>query len=735
MRRSDDIPAERLGAGACGLPAGAGRGRRAATSAPAAWAWIGTVAAAGAVIVALWRRLATTRRRAVERERALGRRDRIMNAVGEGAERLLRAADARRLNEFLGLLGAATGVSRVYIFRNSVGPRGELRTSQLFEWVAPGETPQIDRPELQDVPYEASGMGRWRTELSAGRAIGGRVAEFPESERPLLTTQGIRSIVVLPIFIGQEWWGFMGFDETRYDRDWSSIEVDALRTAAGLVGATIERRRAEARLRQLQRANAARSVAEATARRSRFLAWASAILSARLDYEATFRRLAHVVVPELADLSIVDVLVDGECRRLEVVAGGAAPRRLVDRIRRAGPPRGPDSPIRRVIDSGESGLYPEITPALLRDIGAGSISGEPSDAPRPRAAIVLPLRARGHIVGALTLIAIDARRRYGRDDVALSEELAGRAALALENARLYAEAREAARLRDDVLATVSHDLRNPLNTIALAAGVLRDVLPEPGPAARRQLDTIVRSVERADRLIRDLLDVARMEAGGLSVKPARVATPDLVREAVELHRELVAERGLELVMDLPDRLPDVWADRDRLLQVFANVLGNAIKFTPEGGRIEVEAAAQDNVVRFRVSDTGPGIDPRDAERLFDPFWQAARGTTEGAGLGLAISRGLVEAHGGRIWAEGRPGKGTTVSFTIPVARGRARERSGGEGGVEAGTARVARVMTRRGAPERTGAERAVHPQRRDPTGPDAAGPGSDDRPPSRPGNA
>ncbi|HEX7090885.1 MAG TPA: GAF domain-containing protein [Longimicrobiales bacterium] len=192
---------------------------------------------------------------------ALRRRDRILEAVGTGAERLLRYPDGRRLNEFLALVGEAADACRAYVFENHRTGRGELVASQRYEWAAPGIPPQIQHPQLQRASYRASGMERWKSVLRAGGAILGNVDTFPESERPLLKSQGIRSLVVLPIFLGKEWWGFIGFDETRYEREWSKAEIDALRVSAGLVAAAIARSRADERIRELDRERAERQAA------------------------------------------------------------------------------------------------------------------------------------------------------------------------------------------------------------------------------------------------------------------------------------------------------------------------------------------------------------------------------------------------------------------------------------------------------------------------------------------
>lgn len=225
--------------------------------------------------------------------------------------------------------------------------------------------------------------------------------------------------------------------------------------------------------------------------------------------------------------------------------------------------------------------------------------------------------------------------------------------------------RRAVQEREEVLAIVAHDLRSPLSSAYLAVGMLLETLEnEPD---RALVESIRRSLRSTNRLIEDLLDIATIEAGRLSIERAPVATGELMREAVDSLRPLAAGAGLELVFDPRVDPPPVLADRGRLLQILSNLIGNAIKFTPSAGRVRVDAQPHGDDVRFSVSDTGPGISPRDAAHLFEPFWQARRADRRGAGLGLAIAKDLVQLHGGCIWFDSAPGRGSTFYFTIPIA--------------------------------------------------------------------
>jgi signal transduction histidine kinase len=232
------------------------------------------------------------------------------------------------------------------------------------------------------------------------------------------------------------------------------------------------------------------------------------------------------------------------------------------------------------------------------------------------------------------------------------------------------DVQERARAREQLVTVVSHDLKNPLATIELAVCFLLEELMPEHPAhepAREQLRAIRRAVNRMSRLIHDLLDVAVIEAGQIPVERAPLAPEELVADALELLRPLAAAKRVDLVAAPSPPLPPVAADRERMLQVFSNLGGNAIKFTPANGRVEIVATVQDAAVHFAIRDTGTGIAAEDLPRLFDRFWQVDKRARAGVGLGLAIAKGIVEAHGGRLGVESEPGRGSCFTFTLPVA--------------------------------------------------------------------
>jgi signal transduction histidine kinase len=229
--------------------------------------------------------------------------------------------------------------------------------------------------------------------------------------------------------------------------------------------------------------------------------------------------------------------------------------------------------------------------------------------------------------------------------------------------RLYEEAQQTIDAREEVLKVVSHDLRNPLHTIAMSTQLMLEV-PMADDKRVKQLTMIRRAGESANRLVQDLLDVAKMEAGRLAVKTKPVEISAILNEAKEMLQPLAAEQSIRLELYVADSLPMVNADAGRLLQVLSNLVGNAIKFTPAGGCITIAAQPAAGQVRISVADTGAGIPAEQLPHIFGRFWQADRSDRRGIGLGLAIAKGIVEAHGGRIWVESTVEKGTTFYFTL-----------------------------------------------------------------------
>jgi signal transduction histidine kinase len=456
-------------------------------------------------------------------------------------------------------------------------------------------------------------------------------------------------------------------------RKWTRREWAALDDVAAAAAAELQRRTTPPR-GEVERERQARAHAEAAEKRFAFLAEVSALLDASLDYETSFQKLARLVIPSLADYCLIDEAEPGGgLRRIARAHVDAEKEKILYTNTYHRPVSEEEDlsrhPVLRVIRTGLPLLVADFTPEMV-----GVIAHDDDHRGRLgmldlRSYIIAPLAARGRVLGAITLAAaVESGRRYRATDVALAEEVARRAALAIDNARMYTLAQQAIRAREAVLAVVSHDLRNPLASILLNATMFLDMAPDGvlEPWMQDNLRQIVGSVEQTNRLITDLLDVARMEQnGGIPLDRSAVDARPLVAAAMRMLQPQAAARGVQLVDETAGPLP-VLADPDRIVQVLSNLLGNAVKFTEPGGCVRVTAERYGAEQWIAVADTGVGIPEEHQPHVFDRFRQVGR-DRRGVGLGLPIARGIVEAHGGRIWVESRPGAGTTIRFTLPVA--------------------------------------------------------------------
>jgi PAS domain S-box-containing protein len=430
-----------------------------------------------------------------------------------------------------------------------------------------------------------------------------------------------------------------------------------------------ERVRAEEQERVLTMEQAARAEAEMAGQRAAFLAEASRVLASSFDYHTTLATLARLIVPALADYCTIDV-VDEDGAYVNV--GGAYLDPAEEPVRLTSRPLVRNDvtdshPVVRVLNGSGPILIREVPPNTRTEWFVSEAARQAVESLAPRSVLCVPLPGNDRTLGALTLAASSSGRRYGPADLALAEELALRAAVAIEHAELYQAAQRATRARDNVLAVVAHDLRNPLNTVLMGADLLLDFAASKQPIEQRHVDIISRAGKRMDRMIQDLLDVQRLDAGRLTVDASAENLAEMVDEAVDLLRPVATGGGVRLLTEVPRDLPPVLADAARVQQVLSNLIGNAVKFTPRDGTVTLRAVLLDGEARVAVTDTGAGIPSDQLPHVFGRFWQAKSGDRRGIGLGLAIAKGLVEAHGGRIWVESTPGQGSMFFFTLPLA--------------------------------------------------------------------
>jgi PAS domain S-box-containing protein len=408
-------------------------------------------------------------------------------------------------------------------------------------------------------------------------------------------------------------------------------------------------------------------------RSARFLADAGVALAGVVDADSTLQKVARLAVPFFADWCVVDLVEsDGPLRRVAVAHSDAGRTELGYELARRYPvdpslPHGPP----RVLRTGRSEILTDITDeflveaardqehlAILRGLGLKSY-------------LWVPLRSRGRNVGVISFVTAESGRHYDVADQAVAEELARRASIALENAQLYAELRLADRRKDEFLATLAHELRNPLAPLRNALEILKRPNVEPAviDQARGMMD---RQVRQLVRLVDDLLDVSRIMQGKIELRKERIDLAVAVRHALETAQPAIAAAGHQLRCDLPPEPLILEADPIRIAQAISNLLHNSAKYTEPGGRITISAARENGEAVVRVRDTGVGIAPDMLPRIFDLFVQANRKQDRsqgGMGIGLTLVRSLAEIHGGRVSAQSEgPGRGSEFVLRLPLCQ-------------------------------------------------------------------
>ncbi|CAN5873828.1 hypothetical protein BH23GEM9_BH23GEM9_07570 [soil metagenome] len=429
-----------------------------------------------------------------------------------------------------------------------------------------------------------------------------------------------------------------------------------------------ERRRVEENALRLTRAQVARSAAESAASRFRFLAEAGTMLTTSLEYTETLATLARLCAGRLADWAVVYAIDDsGVVQRLEVAHRDPALADAAVQLRDH--PLEPDGghPVLEVLRTRQPLLISDVDDArlvtlvqderhlqLTRQLGVASL-------------MLVPLIARDRELGALALISADPQNRFTDDDLTIATELASRAALAIDNSRLYLEANQANQAKTDLLAVISHDLRTPLNAIMGYAELLTMGIPDPlTEGSQQRVERIRISASHLLYLIDELLAFARLDGGheSLDLSPLDVRT--VIDDAASVIEPLAHGRGLTLHVDAPGHPVTLECDADRLRQILLNLLGNAVRYT-EQGAVTIELQEQDEAVVVQVRDTGVGISDEDHDRIFEPFWQASRTRTgsQGTGLGLSVVKRLVTMLGGTISVDSAVGRGSEFTVRLP----------------------------------------------------------------------
>lgn len=481
-----------------------------------------------------------------------------------------------------------------------------------------------------------------------------------EEHLELLRATGMQSVLLVPIRVRDRVTGTLTLVSAQGGRRYDAYDSALAEEIGRRAGTSID--------------NAWLYAAEKRARSDlELVARAGEALSGTLDYEETLRTVARVSLPALADFAFFDVVEGSDVRRIAAAHDDPELDALVKQMPWSRSERR-DKDL-TALSSGELGLHPNIDDAWLEEVAAGAEHLALLRRLRLCSMVTVPLRARGQLLGSLTLCFGKSGRRHTVDDARLAEELARRSSVAVTQARLYEQAHaaalraeEASRVKDEFLATVSHELRTPLNAILGWSSLLRD--QDAKPSTVKGIDVIHRNAQAQAKIIDDILDVSRIITGKLRLELARADLVAIVRNAMEVVAPSAAAKRLTIELVRPSEECVLVADPDRLQQVVWNLLSNAVKFTDPTGKIVVTVGRESSKLVISVKDTGRGIDPAFLKSVFDPFKQADGSTTRrvgGLGLGLAIVRHIVELHGGEVHASSDgPGKGATFSIALPV---------------------------------------------------------------------
>jgi len=594
-------------------------------------------------------RRAADRAREARHEEMAGALDRLtdlqarLTALASASGELLRSLETGNLPAAIVRLAhslLASDAAAVWLLSDgdwSVAAQEGLSAEYASAAVTPGTAVEFDDPvQIDDVA----------------------TAELVAPMRDLHAREGVRSMLIVPMRISGSNTGAMAFYERR-PRVFTEADTRVASALASVAASALH----------ISHLYAERAAA---AQRATFLSRAGALLSSTLDVSSTLSQVAVLAVPHVADWCAVHLVqADGTIQPL--VAAHVSPEKMrwAESLRDRYPADdGGQSGVSLVIRTGEPQLLPVVTDEMLR---AGAVDDEHLRILREmafRSAITVPMIARGRTVGAITLVSTaESGRTFGEDDMLLAQQLASRAAMAADNARLYEEAQDANRLKDEFFATLSHELRTPINAVLGWAQLLRDGALE-GPGQARAIQAISRNARAQAQLLTDILEMSRIVSGKIELSIEDVELGGLVADLVDSLRPTFDAKRLEVRESVAPGLL-VRADRARLQQVLLNLLSNAAKFTPQGGWVEI-AGAEDGpgMVALRVADNGAGIAPDFLPHVFERFRQGDSSSTRvhgGLGIGLAVARHIVELHGGTI-AAASEGPGTGSVFTVRLPR-------------------------------------------------------------------
>ncbi len=610
--------------------------------------------------IAVFARDITEQRQA---EEALLRRDQLLEAIAQATSRLIVPGDPEKIfNEALALLGSATGVEQIFVYESHSHPATRAPVaSYRYGWTNPAAPPPRNkRPELQNLPWQTFGLQSWYDTLTAGQEIKLSHQELADLGPFMASTHSIGSLVLAPIFVNNEFWGIVGFNDRSQDREWSKEEISTLRTISTSIGTTLERQQAEAKLRQEREiADYEREVADT-------LREVGMAFTSSLEIDKVLGQIleqARRIVPYTAANVF---LFEGDVARMVYYVGYEAfglSDQQVSQVKL----HADQTPItREMIRTG----MPYLCPDTDADPGWFVFPGWEW----VKSWLGAPIVVRSKVVGIYSFDATE-KNFYNENHVRLLAPLSQQAAIAVENAVLFEDTQRLERIKSEMIRMASHDLRSPLTRIKQTTQRIREQSGEsadPDVSDReRNCALLDDAANEMEQIISNILSLERIEA--LHRATRSIVWCDLLADSMSTVRAELEEKHHRITIQCEPNLPITRGDPAQLQRAMSNLIGNAIKYTPAEGHIRVHLFlshyGDQQTIAFEVHDNGIGIPQELQERLFQPFYRAEQSGAQnipGLGLGLSIVRAAIKNHKGNVYFDSIPGKGSLFGFWIPV---------------------------------------------------------------------
>ena len=596
----------------------------------------------------------------------LRKHESLMEAVTFSAEQFLKSPDWRlNINTVLERLGREFEVSHAYLFENHEGPDGVMCSSIIYEWTTPGVTSDLENPEFHNRPIYSDGMDRLDAILERGEPLVGSTSMFTPEEQIYIASIGLKALLEIRVMVNGNHWGTLGVDEVEHVREWSAMEVDVIRIAAGVLGAAIERKLTDDVLKNelIERQRLINEL-EIKNAESETLRETTEIITSTLNISEAVRQI----------LQQLQRVVHYDSASVWLFKGNVAHQIGAD-----GLPKEATSVKQHFISKDEPDypLWAEGNPyIILSDIQEKYEKFRTPPLNYIHSWLAIPLKVRGKFTG---FISLDGKEvgQFSDHDAQLALNYANQVSIALENARLFSDLQIELNERKKLIHelenknselerftyTVSHDLKSPLVTIdGFLRYIERDIETGNIERFKTDMDRVKEAVKKMQRLLMELLELSRI--GRMMNESVAISFGELVHEAVEaVHGRLDAKKVKIIIQS---DLPNVLGDHPRLVEMLQNLIDNASKYMGDQAEPVIEIGTrgmEEGKSIFFVKDNGIGIAPEHHNRIFELF-NKLDATSEGTGVGLALVRRIIEVHGGRIWVESEIGKGSTFLFTL-----------------------------------------------------------------------